>query len=105
MIQENQVEAALDYIRDNASKYADAKANRIYLEQFRKSKKAILIQETQGTVQDRESYAYSHPEYQELLEGLKQAVAEEEKLKWMLIAAQTKIDVWRTQEASKRGGM
>jgi len=31
---------ALDFIRDNAQPYANAKAQRVYLENFRKSKKA-----------------------------------------------------------------
>lgn len=94
---------SIDYMIKNAKAYAQAKAKVTYLEQFRKSKKAILFASAMGnTIADKESYAYSHPEYLELLEGLKAAVEEAERLRWMLVAAQARIDVYRTQEASNR---
>jgi hypothetical protein len=46
--------------------------------------------------------AYSHKDYLELLEGLRDAVEEEEKLRWQMIAAEARIEVWRSQEASNR---
>jgi hypothetical protein len=93
---------ALDYMRDNASSLAIAKAERVFIEEFRKSKKALLVQDSKGTVLERESYAYAHPEYIEVLEGLKEAVQKEEELRWMMVAAQAKIEVWRTQAANNR---
>ena len=36
------------------------------------------------------------------LKALQAAVEAEEKLRWMLIAAEARIEVWRSQEASKR---
>lgn len=106
MIEDIEVERANDFIRDNADAYAQAKGNRIYLEQFRKSKKAILIQDCGlKTGLEKESFAYAHIDYQQLLEGLKQAVIEEEKLKWLFVAAQAKIEVWRTQQANSRRGV
>lgn len=105
MITEAEVEAANDYIRDNAQEYAKAKAERIYIEKFRKSKKALLVQEASGTVQARESYAYGHPDYIQLLSGLREAVEVEEAIKWRMVAAQAKIEIWRTQEATKRAGV
>jgi len=102
LITEKQVEAALDYIRDNASEYAKAKSERVYLEQFRKSKKAILMNQVEGAEHVRASYAYAHPEYLEIIEGLRQAVEIEEKLKWIIEAARIKVDVWRTQAANNR---
>lgn len=101
-------ELALNFIRDNAKKYAEAKANRVYLEQFRKSKKAILFAACpvnpgdKVTVADREAYAYSHQEYIELLNGLQIAIEQEEALKWQITAAQLKVEVWRTQQANNR---
>jgi hypothetical protein len=105
MITDAQAEAANDFIRDNASAISHAKGNRIYLEEFRKTKKSILIQNTTGTVLERESYAYSHPEYIEVIEALRSAVQEEERLKWLMIAAQAKIEMWRTQSANDRRGV
>ena len=94
---------AIDFMIRNAKAYAAAKANVTYLEQFRKSKKALLFNNSIGnTVADRENFAYSHPEYLAVLDGLKEAVEEAERLRWMLVAAQARIDVFRTQEASNR---
>lgn len=96
-------EKALNYVIENAPKYAQAKANRRYLEEYRKTLKAkLFMQAPDGTVVDRESWAYAHEEYQTNLEGLKVAVEEEERLRWMLEAAMAKVEVWRTLEASNR---
>lgn len=94
---------AVDYIISNAAKFAEAKAQRVFLEEFRKSKKAILMgQSSAEAANAREQYAYSHPEYVALLDGLKSAVEVEEKLKWELLAAQIRVEVWRSQEATAR---
>ena len=95
--------AAVDYIIKHAAQFADAKAQRVYLEEFRKSKKAILMKQSLETAlgaQEREAYA--HPEYLELLVGIKEAVRIEEKLRWDLIAAQARIEIYRTQQANLR---
>ena len=107
------VEEALKTMRGLASDMGKAKADRVYLEQFRKSKKALLFNQApaftgegeeskRSTIPDRENYAYSHPEYLELLEGLKAAVEEEETIKWRLKGAELYVEVWRSQEASNR---
>jgi len=94
---------SIDFIFKHSKEYAQAKAEVTYLEKFRKSKKAILFSQAIGnTVADRENQAYAHPEYQELLKGLQAAVERAEELRWKLIAAQARIDVWRSQEASNR---
>ena len=93
----------LDYIRDNAKKYAQAKANRVYLEEYRKTLKARLMSQYIGEpVNAQERNAYAHSEYEELLEGLKVAIEQEENLRWKLIAAQAKIEVWRSLSANQR---
>jgi hypothetical protein len=95
-------EAINDMIRHSAE-YAQAKAQVTYLEEFRKSKKAMLFSVAMGnTIADKDNYAYSHPEYLAVLDGLKDAVEKAETLRWMLVAAQARIDVFRTQEASNR---
>jgi len=94
---------AVDFILKNAKNFAKAKAERVYLDEFRKSKKAILMkQSTESTSAAQERDAYAHPEYLALLEGLKQAVETEEQLRWTLIAAQARVEIWRSQEASNR---
>ena len=93
----------LDYIRDHAKQYAQAKANRVYLEEYRKSLKAALMATQIGEpVNAREIYAYAHHDYTRLLEGIKEAIEQEENLRWKLIAAQAKIEVWRSLSANQR---
>ena len=94
---------AVDYIILNAKHFAKAKAERIYLEEYRKSLKAILMKrslETAVNAQERE--AYSDPEYLQLLLGLRVAVEAEEKLRWDLIGAQARVEIWRTEQANFR---
>jgi hypothetical protein len=40
-----------------------------------------------------------------LLKGLMIAIEKEETLKWMLVAAQMKADIWRSEQASERLGV
>lgn len=103
MIKEEEVEKGAKFIRENADTLAKARAERIYLEQFRKSKKALLMNECDAEkVNAKEIYAYAHPEYKELLESLKIAIEQEEFIKWKIIAAQAMIEIWRTQQANNR---
>jgi hypothetical protein len=97
MIGEINIERALDFIRDEAVNYGKAKADRVYLEQFRKTKKALLMNEKEGAQHIRESYAYAHPDYKDVLKGIQAAIEREEELKWKITAAQLKVEVWRTQ--------
>ena len=94
---------ALDFIRDNANAYAEAKANVVYMTEFRKTQKALLMNESDAKTESaKESYAYAHPAYKQHLQALSQAIAEAERLRWLLIAAETKIEVWRSLESSAR---
>ncbi len=97
---------ALDFIRDHAPLYAKAKSQRVFLEEFRKSKKAMLMRQAeldgQKTSAGQEREAYADPEYVELLQGLQAAVEEEERLRWLIVGAQAKIECWRTIEANRR---
>jgi glycerol-3-phosphate cytidylyltransferase-like family protein len=99
---DNPAHAAIDFILKNASKYAQAKATRVQLEEYRKSKKAILASQEEGSLGAKEMYAYAHPEYVALLMDIKQAIMEEEELKYKLEAAKLRVEVWKTEEYTKR---
>lgn len=95
--------AAVDFIIKMAPKYAEAKAQRVYLEEFRRSKRSLLMAQSDAPAANaREQYAYAHPEYVELLRGLQAAVEIEEALKWQLTAAQARVEIWRTEQANNR---
>lgn len=94
---------AVDYIIEHAQLFAKAKAERVYIEEYRKSLKALLMKRSmESAIGAQEREAYAHEEYIELLKGLKQAVEVEEKLRWDLIAAQARVEVWRTEQANNR---
>lgn len=95
---------ALDFIRDNAQAYASAKANVVYMMEYRKSLKAILMQEATDlkTESAKETYAYANQSYIDHLKAIQEAVAEAERLGWLLVAAEARIEVWRSLESSAR---
>ena len=94
---------AINFIIENAPKFAEAKSQRVYLENFLKVKKAQLMQDCKNEPVSRaESYALAHPDYLIIVNGIKIAMLEEEKLKYFLEAARLRAEIWRTTEASNR---
>ena len=103
MSEERDPHKAVDYILKHAALFAKAKAERTYIEEYRKSLKSILMKRSMETAigaQEREAYA--HPEYVQLLDGLKEAVLIEERLKWDITAATLRVEIWRTEQANNR---
>lgn len=103
MNEEINVFKCLDYIRDHAKQYAQAKGRRVQIEEFRKVLKAKLMATQLGEpVNAREIYAYAHPDYEALLLGLQAAIEEEENLRWKIEAARLKVNVWQSLGANQR---
>lgn len=103
MISEDDIEKAVDFLRDNAVAAAQARATRIYLEEFRKSIKAqIMAEQTDEALGAQERRAYSSDKYIEHLEALKTAVFEDERFRFLREAAMAKIEAWRTKSANQR---
>jgi len=94
---------AINFMIKNAEKYAAAKAQVVYLTEHRKTVKAIGFQRSlKNTMAEKESDSYTTEEYTQCVEGLREAVEEAERLRWMLVAAQARVDCWRSLEASNR---
>lgn len=94
---------AINFMIKNAEAYAQAKADVTYLTEHRKTVKAIGFQRSlKNTMAEKEADAYTTAEYTSCVEGLREAVAEAERLRWMLVAAQARVDCWRSMEASNR---
>jgi uncharacterized membrane-anchored protein YjiN (DUF445 family) len=105
MISDEDAERAADYIRDQARAAAQAKANRIYLEEFRKVVKAQLMREYDDqALGAQERDAYAEPRYKQHLEAMKTAIEADEYHRWMMTAAEAKLEAWRTQSANARKG-
>lgn len=104
MISDDDAERAADYIRDNADKAAAIHAERVYLIEYRKSLKSILMSERLADpLGAQERHAYSHIKYLDHLKAMKAAIHEDKRLEWMMKAAEIKIEVWRSQSANMRG--
>jgi inorganic pyrophosphatase/exopolyphosphatase len=90
--------------------FAQAEAERQYLMEFRKSKKAILMAEAERSehsmpIAKQERYAYSHPEYLELLEGLKVAIEKAVLLRHKIQVMNMRFEQWRSKQATLRQEM
>lgn len=94
---------SLQVLHKFGPKYARAKATRVYLEEFRKTLKALKMKDSgESSVNAQEREAYAHSDYVSHLAAIRVAVEEEESLRWKLVAAQAAIETWRSQEASNR---
>jgi len=96
-------QSAMETIWKTAPMLAKAKSERVYLDEYRKSLKAILMKacdESSAVAQEREAYA--DPAYIKHLEALRTAVEQEELLRWRMVASEAAIEIWRSQEASNR---
>ena len=100
------IERRMIELREVAAKFATKFAHKEYLEEFKKSKLAILMKQAEregfGSAVAQEREARAHPEYLELLKGLEAATEESEALRWQLKLAEIGVDVWRTQQSNKR---
>ena len=103
MITDAEIEKSVDYLRDNARKAAQAKAERIYLEEYRKVVKALLMREVASeSLGGQEARAYADKRYTTHLDALQGAIERDEYHRWMMVAAQAKIEAWRTQQSTQR---
>lgn len=93
-----------------AEQWSEAKSSLAYLTEYRKSKKAILMKDAErdnprlsGQLQEREAYA--HPEYLELLDGLREATRQEALYRQQLITLDQMNEKARSLEATSRAEM
>lgn len=96
-------QTSLQAMHDTGPKLAAARAERVYLEEYRKSLKALLMKsstQTSAAMQERDACA--DESYLLHLQGLRQAVEREEALRWKMVTAQTAVEIWRSQESSAR---
>ncbi len=89
-----------------AQDLATYRGQRIAAENYRKILKSRLMKEAlknkHTSYQAQEREAYSHPDYEKVIEAIEIATVEETKAYWALTLFQTEIDVWRTEQANNR---
>lgn len=113
MISEEEAEKAVEYLRDSAREHAQNRANRIYMEEFRKVIKSQIIIEIRREKQGKgekisdataEAMAYSDERYTKHLKAMETAIEKDENGRFMRSAAEARFEAWRTQEATRRTG-
>lgn len=103
MISDADVDASLDYLMSSADESARRRATRTQLEHGLKRVKALAMKDHSTlpvTAQEREAYASEA--YRIALDGLAEAIYEDERYRALRDAHSSRIDAWRTLEASRR---
>ena len=95
-----------DKMRTLAAAAAEARGNREYLEEFKRSKLAMLMAtaERDGatSIAAQERDARRHPEYLALLDGLREAVEICERCEYEVRIGFKVAEMWQTKQANER---
>lgn len=103
MITQDDAEKDVDWLRANAARMAHQRAERLYLEQWLKSVKATLMSERIfESAAKAEIFALASKEYKDALVAYRDAVKADEHNRFLLVAAEAKIEAWRSQESTRR---
>lgn len=104
MITDEQVESALEFLRDSAKQAAVAKAQARTLEKYlgvvEAQQKSMARGLSNAAAQDQ---ARSSPEYKQALEGWEEAVRKDSEFTMLREAASARIEAWRTMCSNARG--
>lgn len=103
MITEEKVEKCLQWLVDNANVAAQARANKIYCEEYRKvvlAEQMTVSGESSAAAQERS--ALNSTPYKDHLIALQEAVREDYKLGWLRGTAEATIEAYRTMQANQR---
>ena len=103
MITQESVEQAIDYLRNSATKASKARAEFGYVSEYRKVIKAQIMRENNDKpIGAQEAIAYADPRYKAHLDAIKEAEEQAEYHRFMRVAAEAKIEAWRTQSSNER---
>ena len=102
----NDIERLMHEYREKVKDYAKARSQRTYVEEFKKSKLAILMRQADRdgfkTAAAQEREALASDEYTALLDALREAVEAEERLRYDMRSIEMQAEVWRTLRADER---
>ena len=101
-LSDERIEKALEFLTHSAKDYAEAKGLRVWLEHKIKTHKSAAFLANEGSVAEREARAYVSDEYRSATDALRDAIVDEEKLRALRVAAEAKIEVWRSTQANLR---
>ena len=103
LIEDAEMEKALDYLRDNARAIGQARENMILTEKMTKHVMAIEIKKGEGAFNLRENEARASEAYLKAITEEAKAAGKFEEMKALREAAAAKLDCWRSEQATLRG--
>lgn len=103
LVSDNELNKALDWLRDNADEMGKAKARLIRAERMLSHIEAILIKASDASSdQKKKADARADPRYLAALNEEADAAGEFEKMRSLREAAALKIEAWRSEQANFR---
>jgi hypothetical protein len=103
IVTDEDVEKALDWLRDNAQDIGDAKAELVEASHMLKVVKALRMKfDNDKPISHQEREALASEEYRKALERDAKAAGEYERLRALREAAALKIEAWRSEQANYR---
>jgi len=103
MIADEDIEREVDWLASSARTCAKARAERIYLEEYSRVLRSLLMAEHPHlSVAAQEREACKDDRYLTHLDGLREAIERDEALRFRRHAAEAKLSAWQTQHATER---
>jgi hypothetical protein len=103
-ISDDRLQKALVYLAETDMPAAQAKAKVKALEQRRKTVKAVVFLESDGTMAEKEAKAYASREYQDIVNDYENAVADSELYANKRRTEELIVEIWRSLGANRRSG-
>lgn len=98
-----EIERHMKYLEESAEPYATAKSASTYYERFLKSIESKHFLEATGTIDQRKSFARTHPEYLQALEDAKSVDYDSALLYARREAAKIAISLFQTTSKAQIG--
>lgn len=103
IVTDDELEMALNWLRDNASAIGEAKRQAVLAEKMTKHVKALeMKRHNEMPVSAQEREAYASDAYKRALFAEADAAGEYEKMRALREAAALKIEAWRSEQANVR---
>ena len=103
---EDKVSKALDFLATTDKSHAEAKARCKFLDQKRKTVKAVAFNEAEGKSNEvKTNKAYASQEYKDVCDEIKSAEYDYQILTNQRLRATLTIDVWRSEFSARKQGI
>jgi hypothetical protein len=104
VITEERAEAAVEYLRDTAKQYGQARGHARYCEEGLRRVKSLNMP-PEGAVAERERAAYASDAYAAALKDMENAIAEFETIRAYREAAVYTIEMFRSENSARKQGV